>query len=95
MNKKQLAERVADYSNLNKTQAEAAINAMIYAIGEALVNGDKVTLSGLGTFDVKNRAARIGRNPATGESIKVEATRVPHFRASNALKAQLNKGEVS
>lgn len=89
MNKKELAGQVAIKSGLNKSQSEAAINAVISCIGEALKNDEKVSLSGLGTFAVKTRASRIGRNPATGETIEIPATRVPEFKASTVLKAAL------
>lgn len=93
MNKKELAHRVANYSNLNITQAEAAINGMIKAISVALQQGDKVTLSGLGTFEVRERAPRVGRNPATGETVTVNATKAPVFRAGTVLKAAVNQTE--
>lgn len=93
MNKKELAHRVAECSDLNITQAEAAINGMIKAITTALQEGEKVTLSGLGTFEIRERAPRMGRNPATGETIAVNATKVPVFRAGTVLKAAISQSD--
>ena len=72
--------------NLNKKQAEAALNAFTDAIAEALKAGDKVQLMGFGTFEVKERAARIGRKPSTGESIEIPAKKTPSFKAGKGFK---------
>ena len=90
MNKTQLVEDVALKSGLKKKEAEAAVNAMTEAIVEALKAGDKVQLIGFGTFEVKERAARDGRNPKTGETIKIAASKHPSFAAGKALKDALN-----
>ena len=90
MNKTDLINVVASESGLNKKQAEAAVNATIDAIANALKAGDKVQLIGFGTFEVKSVAAREGRNPKTGELIKIEASKKPAFSASKVLKDQVN-----
>ncbi len=90
MNKSQLIEAVAQNSGLKKSQAEAAVKAFTEAVAEALKAGDKVQLVGFGTFEVKARGERTGRNPKTGETIKVPASKHPAFSASKALKDQLN-----
>ena len=90
MNKTQLVEVVALKSGLKKKEAETAVNAMTEAIAEALKAGDKVQLIGFGTFEVKERAARDGRNPKTGETIKIAASKHPSFAAGKALKDSLN-----
>jgi DNA-binding protein HU-beta len=91
MNKTQLIDVVATKTGLKKAQAEAAVNAMNEAITEALAAGDKVQLIGFGTYDVKTRAARDGRNPKTGETIKIAASKAPAFTAGKALKDAVNK----
>ena len=90
MNKTQLAEVVALKTGLKKKEAEAAVNAMTEAVAEALKAGDKVQIIGFGTFDVKESAAREGRNPRTGETIKIAASKRPVFSAGSALKNALN-----
>jgi DNA-binding protein HU-beta len=91
MNKTQLIDVVALKTGLKKAQAEAAVNAMNEAIAEALAAGDKVQLIGFGTYEVKTRAARDGRNPKTGETIKIAASKAPAFTAGKALKDAVNK----
>ena len=86
MNKTELVAKVADKANLSKKDAEAALNATIDAIKAALKKGDKVQLIGFGTFEVRKRAARTGRNPQTGKEIKIKASKVPAFKAGAALK---------
>ena len=86
MNKAQLIEVIAAKSELSKKDAEAALNATVDAIKEALKAGDKIQLVGFGTFAVKARAARSARNPRTGETIEVAAAKVPAFSAGKALK---------
>ena len=90
MNKTQLIDVVATKTGLTKKAAEAAVNAMNEAIVEALVAGDKVQLIGFGTYEVKTRAARDGRNPKTGETIKIAASKRPVFSAGSALKNSVN-----
>ena len=90
MNKTQLIEVIADKSGLKKKEAEAALNAMTEAIAEALKAGDKVQLVGFGTYEVKARAARSGRNPKTGETIQIAASKHPAFTAGKALKDAVN-----
>ena len=90
MNKSQLIDAVAQTSGLKKKDAEAAINALTVAITDALKNGEKVQLVGFGTFEAKVRGERTGRNPKTGETITVAASKHPAFSASKALKDQLN-----
>ena len=90
MNKTQLVEAVVEKSGLKKKDAEAAVNAVTEAIAEALKAGDKVQLVGFGTFEVKERAAREGRNPKTGETIKIDASKRPVFSAGKALKDAIN-----
>ena len=86
MNKAQLIEVIAAKAELSKKDAEAALNATVDAIKEALKADDKVQLVGFGTFAVKARAARTARNPRTGEAIEVAAAKVPTFAAGKALK---------
>ena len=90
MNKTQLIDVVAAKTDLKKKEAEAAVNATIEAIAEALKAGDKVQLIGFGTFEVKERAAREGRNPKTGETITIAASKHPAFTAGKALKDSVN-----
>lgn len=86
MNKTDLINVVAQESQLKKADAEAAVNATIAAITNALKEGDKVQIIGFGTFEVKATAEREGRNPKTGEAIKIEASKRPAFSASKVLK---------
>ena len=90
MNKSQLIDAVALKSGMKKKEAELAVNAMTEAIVEAMKNGERVQLVGFGTWEVKSRDARTARNPKTGESIEVPASKHPAFSASKALKDQLN-----
>jgi DNA-binding protein HU-beta len=91
MNKTQFVEAVAAKTGMKKKEAEAAVNAMTDVIAEALKAGDKVQLIGFGTFEVKERAAREGHNPFTGEKIQIAASKNAAFSASKALKDSLNK----
>jgi len=86
MNKTELVAAVATKAELSKKDAEAAVKAVIESVTEALADGDKVALVGFGTFDVKTRAARTGKNPRTGEAIEIPASKVPSFKAGSALK---------
>ncbi len=86
MNKTELIAAVAESAGLTKKDTERVVNAAIDAITACLTNGEKVQLSGFGTFETKEREARVGRNPHTKEEIHIPATRVPGFKASKALK---------
>ncbi|MEW6273743.1 MAG: HU family DNA-binding protein [Bacillota bacterium] len=86
MNKAELIAQVADKSDMTKKDAEKAVSAMLATIEEALARGDKVQLVGFGTFEVRERAARKGRNPQTGEEIEIAAARVPVFKAGKSLR---------
>ena len=91
MNKQELISAIAEKANLSKKDAEAALNAFISSVEGALVKGDKVQLIGFGGFEVRTRAARTGRNPQTGAEMKIDAAKVPAFKAGSALKALINK----
>ena len=91
MNKTELISVAAESAGLTKKDTERVMNAAIDAITAALVRGEKVQLSGFGTFEAKARKARIGRNPHTKEAIEIPATRVPAFKASKALKDNIAK----
>ena len=86
MNKAELIAAVAEKTALSKKDSEKAVNAAFEAITAALVGGDKVQLVGFGAFEVKERNARVGRNPKTKEEIQIPASRVPVFKAGKALK---------
>lgn len=86
MNKADLIASVAEKAELTKKDAEKAVAAVLASIEEALCNGDKVQLVGFGTFEIRDRAARKGRNPQTGEEIDIAAARVPTFKAGKALR---------
>jgi DNA-binding protein HU-beta len=90
MNKAELIDAVADSADLSKAAAGRALDAAIEAITKALKKGDTVTLVGFGTFSVRKRAARMGRNPRTGDAIKIKASKVPGFKAGKALKDAIN-----
>ena len=90
MNKVELIAAVAEKAGLSKKDAEKAIAAVVSSVEEALVKGDKVQLIGFGTFEVRERAARVGRNPQTKEEIKIEASKQPVFKAGAALKKAVN-----
>ncbi len=90
MNKSELIEAVAAAADLPKASAGRALDAMIETIGVALKEGDQVVLVGFGTFSVKERAARTGRNPQTGQPIEIQAASVPSFKAGKALKEAVN-----
>ena len=91
MNKAELVAVVAEKTALSKKDSEKAVNAAFEAITEALVAGDKVQLVGFGSFETKERNARIGRNPRTKEEIEIPASRVPAFKAGKALKDAVAK----
>ena len=91
MNKTELIAIAAENAGLTKKDTERLLNAAIDAITLALVRGEKVQLSGFGTFEAKTREVRVGRNPHTKEAIEIPATRVPAFKASKALKDNVAK----
>ena len=91
MNKTELIAIAAENAGMTKKDTERVLNAAIDAITASLVKGEKVQLSGFGTFETKDREARIGRNPHTKEAIEIPATRVPSFKASKALKDTIAK----
>jgi DNA-binding protein HU-beta len=89
MNKSELIQVVSEKSGLTKKDASAAVEAVFSCISEALARGEKVQLVGFGNFEIRERAARKGRNPQTGEVIDIAASRVPAFRAGKALREGL------
>ena len=91
MNKTELIAAVAEQAALSKKDAEKAINAVVASITGALADGDKVQLVGFSTFEVRERGARTGKNPRTGEAINIAASKVPAFKAGKALKDTVNK----
>ena len=86
MNKSQLIKNIAASANLTQAQATAALQALETSIIDELANGGEVALTGFGTFKVTERAARTGRNPKTGETLEIAASKVPSFKAGKALK---------
>ncbi len=90
MNKTELIDRIAESSDISKAAAGRALDATIDAITDSLKNAESVSLVGFGTFLVRDRAARTGRNPQTGASIQIKAAKVPAFKAGKALKDALN-----
>ena len=90
MNKTELIAAVAEKAELSKKDADKAVAAVFAAIEDALKAGDKVQLIGFGTFEVKERAEREGRNPSTGATIEIAASKVPSFKAGAALKKSVN-----
>ena len=91
MNKSELIAAIAAKTGETKKDAEATLNAFIDVVTESLVKGDKVQLVGFGSFEVRKRAARKGRNPQTKEEIKIPASKAPVFKAGKALKELVNK----
>ena len=91
MNKTELIAAMADQAELSKKDAEAAVSAVLDAVTDELVKGGKVQLIGFGSFEVRERAAKQGRNPKTGEAMQIPATKVPAFKAGNALKNAVAK----
>jgi DNA-binding protein HU-beta len=87
MNKTELVERIADDAGLAKRDAEQALRAALNAISDAVAAGERVTLPGFGTFERRDRAARQGRNPQTGDTIKIAKSRVPAFKAGATFKS--------
>ena len=91
MNKNELVASVAEKAGLTKKDAEKAVNAFVETVQESLVEGNKIQMIGFGTFEVKERAARTGRNPRTNEEIQIPASKNPVFKAGKALKDAVNK----
>ena len=90
MTKAEFVEAIAKKAEISKKDAEAAVKAYTEVVTEALKKGDKITLVGFGTYEVGTRSARTGRNPQTGETIKIKAAKTPKFKAGKALKDALN-----
>ncbi len=90
MNKSELIDLIAESADISKAKAGAALDAVVSGITGALKKGDTVSLVGFGTFSVKSRAARTGRNPQTGATIQIKASKVPGFKAGKALKEAVN-----
>ena len=90
MNKSELIDAVASAADLSKSESAKAVDGVIAAITQALKSGDQVTVVGFGTFLVRKREARSGRNPRTGETIQISASNVPAFKAGKALKDAVN-----
>ncbi|GAA0570732.1 HU family DNA-binding protein [Halomonas salifodinae] len=90
MNKSELIEAIAASADIPKAAATRALDAMVEAVTDSLKKGDAVSLVGFGTFTVKERAARTGRNPQTGQPIEISAAKVPSFKAGKALKDSVN-----
>ena len=90
LNKQELVANVAEQASLTKKDAEKAVNAIFETIKSALAEGDKIQLIGFGTFEVKGRKARKGRNPQSGEEIDIPASKSPVFKAGKALKDSVN-----
>jgi len=90
VNKTQLVEKIASSADISKASAGRALDAFIDAVSDTLQTGDQVALVGFGTFSVRTRAARTGRNPKTGEEIQIAEAKVPGFKAGKALKDACN-----
>ena len=90
MNKSEFVAAVAESSSLSKSDAERAVDAFINTVSTQLKTGGEVRLVGFGTFEVRNRDASEGRNPRTGETIKIKASKLPRFKAGKALKDEVN-----
>ena len=93
MNKAELIDKIAKDSGITKTQANEALDSFTNAVVDSLKKGDRVTLVGFGTFSVSERSARNGRNPQTGEVIKIKARRVPKFKAGKEFSTKIGTGK--
>lgn len=91
MNKKELIIAIATETGLSKKDTEATLNSFVDVVSNALSKKDKVQLIGFGTFETRNRSARTGRNPQTGEELKIKASTVPAFKPGKSLKEKVNK----
>ena len=92
MNKSDLVDAVAGRADMSKAEAGRAVDAVLGSVGDALGNGDSVSLVGFGTFSVRHRAARMGRNPQTGATMQIAASKGPGFKAGKALKDTVKHG---
>ena len=92
MNKSDLVDAVASRADMSKADAGRAVDAVLGSVGDALGHGDSVSLVGFGTFSVRHRAARMGRNPQTGATMQIAASKVPGFKAGKALKDKVKHG---
>ena len=92
MNKSDLVDAVAGRADMSKAEAGRAVDAVLGSVGDALGNGDSVSLVGFGTFSVRHREARMGRNPQTGAAMQIAASKVPGFKAGKALKDKVKYG---
>ncbi len=90
MNKSELTDAVANAADLSRASAARAVDAMINAVAAALKEGDQISIVGFGTFMVRERSARSGRNPRTGETINIKASKVPWFKPGKALRDAIN-----
>ena len=93
MNRKELVDELATKTGCSKADAERGLGAMLEIISDTLKKGESLSLVGFGSFEVRKRAARTGRNPKTGEELKIEASRVPAFKPGATLKAAVNNGK--
>ena len=93
MNKAELVAVIAEKAGISKKDAEAALKAFTETVSEELAKGEKVTLIGFGTFEVSERGERTGRNPQTGEEMKIAASKAPKFKAGKVLKDAVNSGK--
>ncbi len=91
MKKTELVEQLSLKAGVSKKDAEKVLNAFVETMGEALANGDKISLKGFGTFEVRERGERVGHNPKTGETMTIAASKAPAFKASSSLKTLVNK----
>ena len=91
MNKKDFIAAIAKKTGVSKKEVAAVVDATFDVLGEALANGEKISVSGFGTFDVHERKARTGKNPRTGEAVEIQASKAPAFKPSLVLKANVNK----
>lgn len=91
MNKAELIDAMSKETNLTKKDVESVLNSFVNVVSNTLEKKDKVQLVGFGTFETRKRAARTGRNPQTGEEIKIKASTIPAFKAGKALKEKVNK----
>ena len=92
MNKNELIDAMTAKTGASKAETSRAVSALIEVISDALKMGESISLTGFGTFEVRNRSARIGRNPKTGEELKIAASKVPAFKPGAALKGSINGG---
>lgn len=95
MNKSEFIDEIAARADTSKASATRVVNAALELIGECLASGDSVSLVGFGTFEARKRAARAGRNPATGAAMKIAASTVPAFKAGKGLKDTVSAGKKS